>query len=100
MAQIAELSEYGAERSAVEVESDGLELSLIQQAIINLSENDYRKLREWMEEEEEWDRQMEQAALDFLIESGAIGSSASRESFLIDEVQPTPKPYRGGRKGY
>ena len=58
MAQIAKLSEYGAERGAVEVESDGLELSLIQQAIINLSENDYRKLREWMEEEEEWDREM------------------------------------------
>ena len=74
MAQVTKLSEYGAERGAVEVESDGVELSLIQQAILNLSEEDYRRLREWIEEEEEWDSEMEQAA-----ESGAL-------DFLIDEV--------------
>lgn len=75
MAQIANVSEYVSEQGAVnEVEGDSVELSLIWEAIGNLSEEDYRKLRKWMEEEEEWDREMEEAA-----ESGAL-------DFLIDEV--------------
>ena len=75
MAQIANVSEYVSEQDAVnEVEGDSVELSLIWEAIGNLSEEDYRKLRKWMEEDEEWDREMEEAA-----ESGAL-------DFLIDEV--------------
>ena len=75
MAQIANVSEYVSEQGAVnEVEGDSVELSLIWEAIGNLSEEDYRKLKKWMEEEEEWDREMEEAA-----ESGAL-------DFLIDEV--------------
>ena len=75
MAQIANVSEYVSEQGAVnEVKGDSAELSLIWEAIGNLSEEDYRKLRKWMEEEEEWDREMEAAA-----ESGAL-------DFLIDEV--------------
>ena len=69
MAQIANVSEQG---TVNEVEGDNIELSLIWEAIGNLAEEDYRKLRKWMEEEEEWDREMEEApesgALDFLIE--------------------------------
>ena len=71
MAQIANVSEQGAVN---EVRGDNVELSLIWEAIGNLSEEDYRKLRKWMEEEEEWDREMEETA-----ESGAL-------DFLIDEV--------------
>ncbi len=71
MAQIANVSEQG---TVNEVEGDNIELSLIWEAIGNLAEEDYRKLRKWMEEEEEWDREMEEAA-----ESGAL-------DFLIEEV--------------
>ena len=71
MAQIANVSEQG---TVNEVEGDNVELSLIWEAIGNLAEEDYRKLRKWMEEDEEWDREMEEAA-----ESGAL-------DFLIDEV--------------
>jgi hypothetical protein len=71
MAQIANVSEQGAVN---EVEGDNVELSLIWEAIGNLAEEDYRKLRKWMEEEEEWDREMQEAA-----EGGAL-------DFLIDEV--------------
>ena len=75
MAQIANVSEYVSEQGAVkEVEGDSVELSLIWEAIGNLSEEDYRKLKKWMEEEDEWDREMEEAA-----ESGVL-------DFLIDEV--------------
>ena len=71
MAQIANVSEKG---TVNEVEGDNVELSLIWEAIGNLAEEDYRKLRKWMEEEEEWDREMEEVA-----ESGAL-------DFLIEEV--------------
>ena len=75
MAQIANVSEYVSEQGAVkEIEGDSVELSLIWEAIGNLSEEDYRKLKKWMEEEDEWDREMEEAA-----ESGVL-------DFLIDEV--------------
>ena len=47
---------------------------MIQEAISKLSEEDYRKLKEWMEEEEDWDREIEEA-----VKSGAL-------DFLVDEV--------------
>ena len=78
MVHIARTSEDSVEQEAVEVEveeSVGIELLFVQQSISSLCEEDYRKLKEWMEEEEDWDREMEQAA-----KSGAL-------DFLIDEVE-------------
>ena len=76
MVHTAKASEYGVEQDAAEdIAEDGVELSLIQEAISNLSEEDYRKLKEWMEEEEDWDREIEEAA-----KSGAL-------DFLIDRVE-------------
>ena len=75
MVHIAKALEYGVEQDATgDIAEDGVEFSLIQEAISKLSEGDYRKLKEWMEEEEDGDREIEDAA-----ESGAL-------DFLIDEV--------------
>ena len=76
MVHTAKASEYGVEQDAAEdIAEDGVELSLIQEAISKLSEEDYRKLKEWMKEEEDWDREIEEA-----VKSGAL-------DFLVDEVE-------------
>ena len=72
MVHTAKILERETKRSS---DSSSHNLSLIREAISELSEEDYHNLKEWMEEEEDFDRELEQAA-----KSGAL-------DFLIDEVE-------------